>query len=336
MSTAGVPRRNFVQGVGAVALATADHAAAAKLDQPLYEQAFAGVAVRVKDLLSRMTLREKVAQTMCIWIGKNRVQNERGDFDAARAAQALPHRLGMLGRPSDRDSLELIGQQNDLAAAIFALNKPTVVFLLNGKPLSINLLQAKASAIIEGWYLGQETGHAAADILCGRANPGGKLPISIPRNVGQLPVYYNAKPTANRGYLGSDNTPLYPFGFGLSYTKFALSERRLSKTTIAPADNVTVSVDVTNTGKRAGDEVVQLYIRDDISSVTRPVKELKGFARVTLVPGEKRTVTLTITPAELQFYGMDMKRVVEPGSFTIMARPNSVDLKATTLTVAAA
>ncbi|MDR7295761.1 beta-glucosidase [Pelomonas aquatica] len=236
----------------------------------------------------------------------------------------------------DRDSLELIGQQNDLAAAIFALNKPTVVFLLNGKPLSINLLQAKAGAIVEGWYLGQETGHAAADILFGRANPGGKLPISIPRNAGQLPVFYNAKPTASRGYLGADHTPLYPFGFGLSYTTFSLSAPRLSKATIAPADSVTVSVDVTNTGHRLGDEVVQLYIRDDISSVTRPVKELKGFARVTLAPGERRTVTFTVTPAELQFYGMDMKRVVEPGTFTLMTGPNSVDLKTTTLTVAVA
>jgi beta-glucosidase len=236
----------------------------------------------------------------------------------------------------DRDSLELIGQQNDLAAAIFALNKPTVVFLLNGKPLAINLLQARAGAIVEGWYLGQETGHAAADILFGRANPGGKLPISIPRNVGQLPVFYNAKPTASRGYLGADHTPLYPFGFGLSYTTFALSTPRLSKATIGPADSVTVSVDVTNTGKRPGDEVVQLYIRDDVSSVTRPVKELKGFARVNLAPGEQRTVSFTVTPAELQFYGMDMKRVVEPGTFTLMTGPNSVDLKTTTLTVAAA
>jgi beta-glucosidase len=236
----------------------------------------------------------------------------------------------------DRDSLELIGQQNDLAAAIFALNKPTVVFLLNGKPLAINLLQAKAGAIVEGWYLGQETGHAAADILFGRANPGGKLPISIPRNVGQLPVFYNAKPTASRGYLGADHTPLYPFGFGLSYTTFALSAPRLSKATIGPADSVTVSVDVTNTGKRPGDEVVQLYIRDDVSSVTRPVKELKGFARVTLAPGQQRTVNFTVTPAELQFYGMEMKRVVEPGTFTLMTGPNSVDLKTVTLTVTAA
>jgi beta-glucosidase len=149
-------------------------------------------------------------------------------------------------------------------------------------------------------------------------------------------VFYNAKPTASRGYLGADHTPLYPFGFGLSYTTFTLSAPRLSKATIAPADSVTVSVDVTNTGKRQGDEVVQLYIRDDISSVTRPVKELKGFARVTLAPGERRTVTFTVTPAELQFYGMDMKRVVEPGSFTLMTGPNSVDLQTTTLTVATA
>ncbi|MDC7684180.1 glycoside hydrolase family 3 N-terminal domain-containing protein [Asticcacaulis sp. BYS171W] len=234
----------------------------------------------------------------------------------------------------DRDSLDLIGQQNDLAAAIFALNKPTVVFLLNGRPLSINLLQDKANAIIEGWYLGQETGHAAADLLFGHANPGGKLPISIPRSVGQLPVFYNAKPTANRNYLGGDNTPLYPFGFGLSYTSFALSAPRLSKATIKATDSVTVSVELTNTGKVAGDEVVQLYIRDDVSSVTRPIKELKGFRRVTLTPGAQTMVELTITPADLQFYDTDMKRVVEPGTFTIMTGANSVDLKTVTLTVA--
>lgn len=266
--------------------------------------------------------------------------------EAARAADTVVMVLGDNEQTSreawsdthlgDRDSLDLIGRQNDLAAAIFALNKPTVVFLLNGRPLSVNLLQERANAIIEGWYLGQETGHAAADLLFGRANPGGKLPISIPRNVGQLPVFYNAKPTAQRGYLGADNTPLYPFGFGLSYTSFELSAPRLSRASIAPSESVTVSVDVANTGRRAGDEVVQLYIRDDISSVTRPVKELKGFARVTLAPGERRTVSFTITPADLQFHGMDMKRVVEPGSFTIMAGPNSVDLKATRLMVAAA
>jgi beta-glucosidase len=291
-----------------------------KREWALDEVRFIDPAVNAR-LIAEAVEAAKAADTIVMVLGDNE--------QTSREAWSDTH-LG------DRDSLELIGQQNDLAAAIFALNKPTVVFLLNGKPLSINLLQAEASAIVEGWYLGQETGHAVADILFGRANPGGKLPISFPRNVGQLPVYYNVKPTASRGYLGADNTPLYPFGFGLSYTTFALSEPRLSKATIGPADSVTVSVDVANTGRRQGDEVVQLYIRDDISSVTRPVKELKGFARVTLAPGEKRTVTLAITPAELQFYGMDMKRVVEPGSFTIMTGPNSVDLKTTTLTVAAA
>ncbi|HEY9105638.1 MAG TPA: glycoside hydrolase family 3 N-terminal domain-containing protein [Roseateles sp.] len=283
-------------------------------------------AVRVVDpavnarLIQEAVEAAKTADTIVMVLGDNE--------QTSREAWADTH-LG------DRDSLELFGQQNELAAAIFALKKPTVVFLLNGRPLAINMLQAQANAIVEGWYLGQETGHAAADILFGRANPGGKLPISIPRNAGQLPVFYNAKPTAYRGYLGSDNTPLYPFGFGLSYTSFELSAPHLSKASIGVADSVTVSVDVTNTGRRRGDEVVQLYIRDDISSVTRPVKELKGFARVTLAPAEKRTVAFAVTPAELRFFGHDMKRIVEPGTFTIMAGPNSVDLKSTTLTVVA-
>ena len=233
----------------------------------------------------------------------------------------------------DRDSLDLIGQQNDLAAAIFALGKPTVVLLLNGRPLSVNLLNDHADALMEGWYMGQETGHAAADLLFGRANPGGKLPVSIPRNVGQLPVYYNDKPTARRGYLDGATTPLYPFGYGLSYTRFDLSAPRLSRTTIAVRDTVQVFVDVANIGPVAGDEVVQLYIRDDISSVTRPVLELKGFKRVTLAPGEKQTVTFDITPADLQFYDTDMRRVVEPGTFTIHAGASSTDLKSVVLTV---
>ena len=234
----------------------------------------------------------------------------------------------------DRDSLDLVGQQNDLARAIFDLKKPTVVLLLNGRPLSVNLLAERADALIEGWYMGQETGWAAADVLFGRANPGGKLPVSIARGVGQLPIYYNYKPSARRGYLAGDTSPLYPFGFGLSYTTFDIAAPQLAKPTIAATDSVTVSIDVTNTGAVKGDEVVQLYIRDDISSVTRPVKELKHFKRITLNPGEKQTVTFEITPADLQFYNMDMQRVVEPGTFTISAGPNSVDLKTATLTVA--
>jgi beta-glucosidase len=233
----------------------------------------------------------------------------------------------------DRNSLDLMGQQNELAKAIFDLGKPTVVFLLNGRPLSVNLLAERADALVEGWYMGQETGHAAADILFGRANPGGKLPVSIARNVGQLPMFYNHKPSARRGYIDGSTKPLYPFGFGLSYTRFEISAPRLSKASIKVGESTQVQVDVKNTGAVSGDEVVQVYIRDDISSVTRPVLELKAFRRVTLKPGEQRTLTFDIRPAELQFYNADMVRVVEPGSFTIHAGPNSVDLKPVKLMV---
>jgi beta-glucosidase len=238
------------------------------------------------------------------------------------------------GHLGDRESLDLIGQQNDLAKAIFDLGKPTVVFLLNGRPLSINLLTQRADAIIEGWYLGEQTGFAAADVLFGRANPGGKLPVSIARDVGQLPIYYNRKPTARRGYLLGDTSPLYPFGFGLSYTTFDISAPRLAKAKIGTTETVKVEVDVTNTGKVAGDEVVQLYVHDEEASVTRPVLELKHFKRVTLAAGAKTTVTFEIKPSDLWLWNLDMQRVVEPGDFSILVGPNSVDLKKTTLTVA--
>jgi beta-glucosidase len=234
----------------------------------------------------------------------------------------------------DRNSLDLIGQQNDLARAIFALNKPTVVLLLNGRPLSVNLLAERADALLECWYLGQETGHAVADLLFGRANPGGKLPVSIARDVGQLPVFYNRKPSARRGYIDGVTTPLYPFGFGLSYTRFEISAPRLSRATIGVSGTTQAQVDVRNVGNVRGDEVVQLYIRDDVSSVTRPLLELKAFQRVTLEPGESRRLSFEIKPSDLWFFNADMKRVVEPGTFTIFAGPNSVELKKATLTVA--
>jgi beta-glucosidase len=234
----------------------------------------------------------------------------------------------------DRTTLDLLGQQNDLARAIFALNKPTVVLLLNGRPLSAMLLAERADALLECWYLGQETGHAVADLLFGRANPGGKLPVTIARNTGQLPMYYNRKPSSRRGYIDGVTTPLYPFGYGLSYTRFEISAPRLAQLRIGVNGSTRVQVDVTNVGRRAGDEVVQLYVRDDVSSVTRPLLELKGFRRVTLAPGQARTVTFDIVPADLAFFGADMKRVVEPGTFTIFAGPDSVNLKKTTLTVA--
>ena len=235
----------------------------------------------------------------------------------------------------DRASLDMVGQQEELARAIFALGKPTVVILLNGRPLSVNYLAANAPALIEGWYLGQETGNAVADVLFGIVNPGGKLPVSFARSVGQLPLYYNRKPTSRRGYLFDSTAPLYPFGFGLSYTTFDVSAPRFGRDSIRLGDNVQVSVDVANTGRRAGDEVVQLYVRDDEASITRPLIELKRFQRVTLQPGERRTVTFELKPDDLALWNMDMKRVVEPGTFTISAGPNSVDLKSAKLTVAA-
>lgn len=235
----------------------------------------------------------------------------------------------------DRDSLDLVGQQNDLARAIFALGKPTVVILLNGRPLSVNYLVEKADAIIEGWYLGQETGHAVADAVLGKVNPGGKLPVSIARSVGQLPIFYNYKPSARRGYLFDTTEPLFPFGFGLSYTTFEISAPRLRPASIGLSGTTTVEVDVRNTGARAGDEVVQLYVRDDHASVTRPIKELKHFQRVSLAPGAATTVRFQITERDLAFWNVDMKRVVEPGSFTLGVGPNSRDLKTATLTVTA-
>jgi beta-glucosidase len=233
----------------------------------------------------------------------------------------------------DRNSLDLVGQQNDLARAIFALGKPTIVLLLNGRPLSVNLLAEKADALIEGWYLGQETGHAVADVVFGRVNPGGKLPVTIARDAGQLPAFYNAKPTARRGYLFADASPLYPFGFGLSYTSFEIGAPRPARASIGAGDSLAVEVDVANTGIRAGDEVVQVYLRDEAASVTRPLKELKKFQRVSLAPGEKRTLRFELTPADLAIWNIDMKRVVEPGKFTVMVGPNSRDLKAASFTV---
>jgi beta-glucosidase len=233
----------------------------------------------------------------------------------------------------DRDSLDLAGQQNDLAQAILALHKPTVVLLLNGRPLSVNDLAAKAPALIEGWYLGQETGNAVADVVFGRVNPGGKLPVSIALSVGQLPIFYNHKPTARRGYLFGTTQPLYPFGYGLSYTTFTLSAPRLAQSAIRSDQPVKVSVDVANTGRRAGDEVVQLYVHQQVASVTRPVIELKRFKRVRLQPGARTTVEFELQPDDLAFWNLQMKRVVEPGVFDVYAGPNSVDLKKAELTV---
>jgi len=233
----------------------------------------------------------------------------------------------------DRQSLDLLGNQDELAKQIVATGKPTVVLLLHGRPNSINYIAESVPAILDGWYLGQEGAAAAADVLFGDYNPGGKLPITVPRSVGQLPDYYYQKPSAKRGFVDGSVLPLFPFGWGLSYTTFKYSNLRLAQDAIGAEGQTTVTVDVTNSGAVRGDEVAQLYIHQTVSSVTRPVKELRGFKRVSLNSGETRTVEFTLGPDELSYLNRDMNRVVEPGTFEVMVGGNSVDLITTTLNV---
>ncbi len=235
----------------------------------------------------------------------------------------------------DRTSLRMVGEQDALVGALIETGVPTVVILIHGRPLAVTEIAESAPAILDGWYLGQETGTAVARALFGDVNPGAKLPVTVPRSAGQLPMFYNHKPTARRGYLFDSKEPLWPFGFGLSYTTFSFGAPRVEPVEISTAGTATVSVDLTNIGDRAGDEVVQLYIRDMTSSVTRPVKELKGFSRITLEPGETRKVSFEIGPQHLQFFDREMKRVVEPGDFEIMVGPNSQDLQKVVLKVSA-
>ncbi len=250
-----------------------------------------------------------------------------GNEQTSREAWAVNH-------PGDRDNLDLLGNQDDLVKAILAAGKPTIVFLQHGRPNSINYIAEHVPAILDGFYLGQEGGTAVADVLFGDVNPAGRLPITVPRSVGQLPDYYYQKPSAKREYLGAFTLPLFPFGWGLSYSTFKYANVRSAPDTIGPLGRTTVSVDVTNAGTVQGDEVAQLYIRQDVSSVTRPVKELRGFRRITLNPGETKTVEFTLGPDELSYLNRDMRRVVEPGTFTIMLGGNSVDLIDTKLNVA--
>ncbi|WP_246236568.1 glycoside hydrolase family 3 N-terminal domain-containing protein [Pontixanthobacter rizhaonensis] len=233
----------------------------------------------------------------------------------------------------DRTSLDLVGEQNELFAALKALGKPIVTVLINGRPPSYLQVAEQSDAILEAWYAGEQQGNAIADALFGQVNPGGKLPVTVARNAGQLPFFYNHKPSARRGYLFDDATPLYPFGFGLSYTSFDMAAPTVSSASIAPGEDVTVNVRVTNSGDMAGDEVVQVYLRDVVSSVTRPVKELVGFERVTLDAGASKTVSVTIDADSFAFWNRDMERVTEPGEFNLMVGPNSQDLKTVKLTI---
>jgi beta-glucosidase len=233
----------------------------------------------------------------------------------------------------DRTELGLVAQQEDLVRAVQATGKPVVLVLINGRPPSIPRLASSVPAIVEGWYLGQETGTAIAEVLFGDVNPSGKLPVSVARDVGQLPMFYNSKPSARRGYLFDDTKPLWPFGYGLSYTTFTYGTPKVAAARIGASGRTSVSVDVTNSGSRAGDEVVQLYVRDRVSRVTRPVQELRGFQRVSLKAGETRTVSFDVDSRVLGYYGPSNKWVVEPGAFDLMLGGSSAQVKSVVLEV---
>lgn len=227
------------------------------------------------------------------------------------------------GEGIDRATLQLMGVQLELVQEIHKLGKPVVVVYINGRPITEPWIDEHAHAIVEAWYPGQEGGHAIADILFGDVNPSGRLTVSIPKEVGQLPVNYNAKRTRGKRYLETDLEPRYPFGYGLSYTRFEYSNLTVEPAVIPVDGETTVRIDVTNAGDREGAEVVQLYISDLAASVTRPEKALKGFKKIRLGAGETRTVSFTIGREQLELIGMDLKPVVEPGEFRIMVGPDS-------------
>jgi beta-glucosidase len=227
----------------------------------------------------------------------------------------------------DRGNLELVGAQMDLARAVLSAGHPTVVVLIHGGPLAIPELARTAPAILDGFYLGEETGTAIADVLFGDVSPAGRLPVTVPRSTAAVPCYYNRKPSADRQHLFEEAGPLWPFGHGLSYTSFRYDGLRISPARIRPDGQAKVALTVTNTGKRASDEVVQLYLRDVVSSITRPIKELKGFQRIHLAAGESKRLQFALGPEALGLWNQEMKRVVEPGSFEIMVGASSADIR---------
>ena len=252
---------------------------------------------------------------------------------------ALGEAAEMTGEASSRSDINLPENQKELLKALLATGKPVVLVLFTGRPLSLTWENANVPAILNVWFSGTEAGNAIADVLLGKVNPSGKLTATFPQNVGQIPIYYNHKNTGRplpegkwfqkfrSNYLDVSNDPLYPFGYGLSYTKFEYGDLKLSNTLAKGNQSITASITLKNSGKYDGSEVVQLYIRDLVGSVTRPVKELKGFQKIALKAGESKTVTFNITPEELKFYNADLKYDWEPGEFAIMVGGNSKDVK---------
>jgi beta-glucosidase len=252
---------------------------------------------------------------------------------ADQVVLALGESRGQTGEAAARSEIDLPGKQQELIDAIKATGKPFVVVLFNGRPLTLSKVDASAPAILEAWFPGVEAGNAAADVLFGKVNPGGKLPVSFPRVLGQVPIYYNHEPTGRpcdvtskydsryRDLAACD--PLYAFGFGLSYTTFSVTNLRLSTRSVPKNGKVTVSMDVANTGARKGDDVVQVYIHDPVASISQPVRRLRGFQRVTLGPGAKQTVSFTLDNSDFGFYDNRGKFVVEPGAIDVFAGDSS-------------
>ncbi|MEZ4898768.1 MAG: glycoside hydrolase family 3 N-terminal domain-containing protein [Saprospiraceae bacterium] len=298
----------------------------------------AGDAKDVTTLLQG--LRNVVGQRVVYAMGCEADQDNRDGFaqaiNLAQSADAIVLAIGekayMSGEAASRSDITLPGPQLELAQRLKETGKPLIIVLMNGRPLAIPWLAEHADAIVETWFLGTQAGPAIADVLFGDYNPSGRLPVTFPRSVGQVPLFYNMKNTGRpmdpnnkytSKYLDIPNTPLYPFGFGLSYTTFSYGDPRVSRTTMQAKGSITASVEITNTGKLAGTETVQWYIRDLVGSVTRPVRELKHFERVHLQPGESRQLSFEITLNDLKFYDKDLHYKAEPGDFQVFVGPDA-------------
>jgi beta-glucosidase len=280
------------------------------------------------ELAPRTRNLELIAEAVEVARGADTIVLAIGDTEQTSREGFAKNHLG------DRTEIDIVGEQNELVDALAALGKPLVVCAINGRPPSWLNVVEKADALLECWYPGQEGGVAMAEALLGRINPGAKLPVSVIRNEGQIPLFYNHKPSARRGYLFEDKAPLFPFGHGLSYTGFAISGPVLSAARVAPNEPVEVRATVTNTGSVAGDEVVQLYITRTEVSVTQPVLLLKGFERVMLAPGESRTVRFTLRPEQLALWNREMEEVNEPGPVEVHVGSSSASLKSASFVVA--
>ena len=262
------------------------------------------------------------ADVAIVVVGENQGENQHGGKPPTN------------GEGYDVASLDLTGVQEDLVRSVFETGTPTIVVLINGRPLSTRWTAEHVPALVEAWEPGERGGQAVADVLFGDYNPSGRLPITIPRHSGQLPVYYNSKPSKTywvqrgwgRAYADMSASPLYDFGYGLSYTKFEYSHLQISPEAIGPAGEVKISANVRNVGQRAGEEVVQLYLNEAISSPTRPIKELRGFEKVALRPGESRAVAFKLGPSDLAWLDRNLQRVVEPGDFRVMIGASSADI----------